>query len=325
MDSTVLGAVRAHAVYTGARLGLFEALAAGPSTPADVARTIGADPVLTWRLLRALASFGLVEARDDRYANNRVSRLLVPGTGYHEGMLFNADPRQLRVWSYLTDSIRGSGSAFEHAYGVPFFEQMGRDRELGGLFDQAMHAWAAPTIAAVVQAWRPPDRATIVDVGGGHGHFLAAVLANAPTCKGVLFDRPQVLADAAPTIAPAAGRVTCVGGSFFDAVPPGGDVYLLANILHDWSDDDCVRILERVGEVLGPDSRVHVVEFIVPPGNPADPGPLVDMMMMALFRDGRERTEAEFRSLAQRAGLEVERVIPTITPAGVVVMRRAAS
>lgn len=324
MDSTVLGAVRAHAVYTGVRLGLFEALATGARTSAEVAAAIGGDPVLTWRLLRALASFGIVDARGDGYAINAVSRLLLPGTGYHEGMLFNADPRQLGVWGLLADSIRGSRSAFELASGVPFFEQLGRDRALGALFDQAMHAWAAPTIAAVVQTWRPPSRATIVDVGGGHGHYLAAVLAKSPDCRGVLFDRPEVLAGAGPTLAPVADRVTTIGGSFFESVPAEGDIYLLANILHDWSDQECVRILQRVRAVLRPESRVHVIELIVPEGSPAHPGPLVDLMMMALFRDGRERTEAEFRALARAAGLDVERVIPTITPSAVVVMRPAA-
>lgn len=319
MDTVMFGSVRAHAVFTSVRLGVFEALAEGPRSPAEVAAAIGTDTTLTWRLLRGLASFGVVEAQGDRYGLNGVSRLLLPGTGYREGILLNAEPSQLRVWGFLPDSLRSPKSAFELAYGAPYFEQLGQDRHLGDLFDQAMLAWSEPTIAAVCQAWLPTPGTTVVDVGGGKGHFLASLLAAVPTCKGILFDRPEVVAGAA--LGDVASRVTRVGGSFFDAVPEGGDTYLLTNILHDWSDADCVTILRRVRAAMRPESRLHVVDIVVPPGNPEHPGPVVDLMMMVLFRDGRERTEAELRGLAAEAGLVVERVIPTITPAGIVVMR----
>ncbi len=186
-----------------------------------------------------------------------------------------------------------------------------------------MQAWAAPTIAAVLQAWTAPAGSVIVDVGGGQGHYLAAILRSAPSCRGVLFDRASVLAEADDTLAPVAARVERRAGDFFEALPEGGDIYLLANILHDWGDADCTRILSRVRAALPPQGRILVVDIVVPPGAPAHPGPLVDLMMMALFREGCERTEAEFRALARSAELEVERVIPTASPAGIVLMRPA--
>ena len=320
LETTVFGGVRAQAIYTGARLGLFEALHAGAATPAEVALRVGAEPHLTWRLLRALASYGVVAAEGEGYRLNAVSRLLLPGTGYAEGIRFNADPRQVAVWTALPDSLRGPGSAFERVHGAPFFQVMGREPELGRLFDQSMRAWAAPTIAAVLQAWRPPAGATLVDVGGGHGHYLAAILGAAPGCRGILVDRPEVLADAQATLAPVADRVRRQPGDFFQAVPEGGDIYLLANILHDWGDADCVRILDRVRAAMAPSARLLVIDIVVPPGNPTHPGPLVDLMMMALFRDGRERTAAELALLAGQARLRVERVIPTASPAGITVL-----
>lgn len=321
LESTLLGSVKANAVYTGTRLGLFDALGQGPRTSGELAVAIHADPTLTWRLLRALTSYGILDADGERYRLNAVSRHLLPGTGYREGIQLNAQPEQLRVWGYLPDSMRSPGSAFEHAHGSPFFDVLSRERQWGSLFDQAMRAWAEPTIAGVIQAWRPPTGATLVDVGGGRGHFLVSLLEASPSCRGILYDLPKVVAEADPTLAPVANRVTVASGSFFEQVPEGGDVYLLANVLHDWSDDDCVRILRRVRERLRPEARVMVVDIVVPPGNPHHPGPLMDITMMLLFRDGRERTEAEFRELARAAGLTVERVIPTATPAGIVVMR----
>lgn len=321
LETTVFGGVRTQAIYAGARLGLFEALSDGAATPAEVAARVGADPHLTWRLLRALASYGVVAAEGPGYRLNAISRLLLPGTGYAEGIHFNADPRQVAVWSALPDALRGGGSAFERVHGAPFFQVLGREPELGRLFDRSMQAWAAPTIAAVLQAWRPPAGATVVDVGGGHGHYLAAILGATPGCRGVLVDRPEVLAGADATLAPVADRVLRVAGDFFAALPDGGDVYLLANILHDWGDADCVRVLERVRAAMGPTARLLVIDIVVPPGNPTHPGPLVDLMMMALFRDGRERTEAELALLAGQAGLRVERVIPTASPAGITVLR----
>lgn len=318
METTVFSAVRANAIYTGARLGVFEALDAGARTPTEVAARTGADATLTWRLLRALTSYGVLDAEADRYRLNAVSRLLLPGTGYAEGIRFNAEPRNATVWASLAESMREGGSAFERVHGAPFFEVLEREPGLGRLFAASMRAWAAPTIEAALQAWRPPEGATVIDVGGGLGHWIGAILERSPSCRGVLFDRAEVIAEA-----PDRPRVEKRAGSFFDAVPEGGDVYLLANILHDWSDADCRRILGRVREAMSERARVVVVDLVVPPGNPEHPGPLVDLMMMVLFRDGRERTEAELAALAADAGLVLERIVPTASPAGLAVLRRA--
>lgn len=323
LELTAFGAVRTHAVYTATRLGVFDALREAPLPTVELAERIGVEARLAARLLRALAGLGVLVRREGLWGLNGVSRLLLDGSGYAEGIRFNADPRQIAVWAALAEAMRGRTSAFERVHGAPFFDKLAAEPALGELFDRSMQAWAAPTVAAVQRAWRPPPGSTIIDVGGGQGHYLAALLAAEPRSRGVLVDRAPVLESAGPTLSAVHDRVRLEPGDFFEAVPSGGDIYLLANILHDWGDDDAARILRRVRAVLPPHGRIVVVDIVVPPGEPAHPGTLVDLMMMALFRDGCERTQAEFAALAASAGLALERCVPTASPASLLFLRAA--
>ena len=159
--------------------------------------------------------------------------------------------------------------------------------------------------------------AQLVDVGGAHGHLLATILARHRKLRGVLYDQPQVVPAAAQSgfVSVAAVRARCEmrDGSFFDDVPAGADSYLMKYILHDWDDEKSHRLLENCRATMAPGGRVLVVDHVIPPGNGANWGKLLDINMLALT-GGRERTREGFRALFAGAGLRLRRIVPTACP-----------
>jgi len=174
-------------------------------------------------------------------------------------------------------------------------------------------------IAPLIAAYDFGPFATIVDVGGGHGRLLAAILGAAPRARGILFDLPQVVAGAPAVLEEqhVADRVRIAEGSFFDAVPDGGDAYVLKNVIHDWPDDEAVHILGNVRKAAATGKNVLLVEGVLPGHNREFSGNWVDLEML-VSADARERTAAEYGELLRRAGFDMTRVVETASPLSVV-------
>ena len=179
-------------------------------------------------------------------------------------------------------------------------------------------------IGPVIAAYDFSQYATIVDVGGGHGRLLSAILEATPAANGVLYDLPEVVAGAPPLLDRygVAHRVRVAEGSFFDSVPGGGDAYVLKNVIHDWSDEESIRILRNVRAAAGLGKTVLLVETVIPEGGGEFLGKITDLEML-LTNDGRERTADEYRSILDRAGFALTRVVPTVSPFSVVEARAA--
>jgi len=175
--------------------------------------------------------------------------------------------------------------------------------------------------AAVARAYPFGRFRRLVDVGGAHGHLLATILARHKKLRGVLYDQPQVVAGAAASgfvTAPAVrDRCEVVGGSFFESVPEGADAYVMKYIIHDWDDEKAMRILRHCRDAMASGGRVLIVDHVIPPGNGADWGKLLDINMLVI-PGGMERTREEFRDLLDRAGLKLARIVPTRCPLSVV-------
>jgi hypothetical protein len=171
--------------------------------------------------------------------------------------------------------------------------------------------------AAIARAYPFGQFAQLVDVGGAHGHLLATILRRHRTVEGILYDQPQVVtaASASGFIAAADVRRRCrtVGGDFFASAPAGADGYIMKYIIHDWDDDKSLRILRNCRAAMAPGGRVLVVDHVIPPGNGANWGKLLDINMM-VSPGGQERTREEFRDLFARAGLRLARIVPTASP-----------
>jgi hypothetical protein len=302
----VFGYADSHVLYAAVRLGIPDALSGGPVPVEKLAREVDCDPDRLTRLVRALAVLGVV----DEAASGEVS-LTTLGlplcTGHPESLrsavLLGGDPAMGRAWASLADAVRHGGSAFAHAHGRPLFEHLADDPPLTDVFNTAMGNGTGRVAAELARTYDLPAAGVVVDVGGGNGTLLAAVLAAAPGVHGVLFDSAAGAAGAAETLRRVA-RPECWSirhGDFFATVPQG-DLMLLKGILHDWDDRQCVDILRNCRRSITPDGRLLVLEPVLPPRpGPSAAAVVLSDIAMLVQTGGRERTAAAFRDLLRAA------------------------
>lgn len=315
----VAGIGRTVALHVVAKHRIADLLAGGKKTKDELAAATGLRADLLERLLSSLVAAGIFEVdRAGRYSNNRVSNVLRESS---EGSLramaeYFGDKLNVLPWAEVGDTLlsahAGGGWPFEKVYGSNVWDYFAKAEDKGKLFGQAMAeltAIDAPTLAAGYDFGR---FARICDVAGGRGMLLSAILARHRTPHGVLFDEAHVLADVAELLRARglAARVDCVAGSFFEKVPPGCDAYVLKDILHDWDDARCVRILGNVRSAMSstPNARVLVCELPIDHTRPEYPAPISDLQMLVVCAGGRQRSIEEFRSLFASANLRLETV-----------------
>jgi ubiquinone/menaquinone biosynthesis C-methylase UbiE len=200
------------------------------------------------------------------------------------------------------------------------FEYMKTRPQEATWFNEMMIAFHGSEPPAVAAAYDFSSLGTLVDVGGGTGNLLTTILQANPQLRGVLYDLSHVAAQARELIASRglADRCTVNEGSFFDALPEGGDAYMLSHIIHDWDEASCIKILTNCRRAMKPGGRLLLVEMVIPPGNDFHPGKLSDMIMLAFTPGGCERTAKEYDTLFAKAGLKLTRVVPTASPVSVV-------
>jgi hypothetical protein len=308
------GYQRSQALAVAAELGIADLVGFGSRSAADLASATATDPAGLYRLLRALASIGVFhEDEHGCFALTAMGELLRrdhPQSIDPVVRMFCAD-YQWRAWGELGYSVRTGGNAAVHALGMDVWEYRRRDPRDGVVFDAAMRTMAASYAAGILGAYDFGRHAVIADVGGGTGTLLAAILQAHPAVGGILAEQPQVLHEAPPVFA-AAGvedRVRLVECDFFTAVPRGADVYLLLRVLHDWGDEDAVRILRRVREAMDVSARPLVVDAVVGPPNEDALTKFLDLMML-VSAGGRERTADEWIAVLAAAGFRLESVVP---------------
>lgn len=305
----------AHLVVVAAQLGVADLLASRPLSVADLAEATGADPQSLYRLLRTLASRGIFREHEGKqFALTPLADPLRKDApdSVRAQALFSGSEEYLRSWASLSHSVLTGEPAFEHVYGKPYFEYLAEHPALGRIFDDVMTRASTDEGAAIAEAHDFSRFRTVVDVGGGQGALLAAILDRYPRLSGVLFDLPDVIGNALGAIDRhvASGRVVKVAGSFFDDLLPRGDAYLLKWIVHDWADEEAVHVLTNCRSALAPGGRVLLVEFVMPQGAAAADMTRLDTTML-VFTGSRERTESEYAELLRRAGLKLLKTQPT--------------
>ena len=302
-------------VHAAVKLRLPDLVAEGVNRPADIAQRVGAPEGTIYRLLRALVSVGLFDMNADGHvALNGRSRLLrADGPGsLRNTALFYGDPRILESYALLSEVVRAGRSAFALQYGRTFYDYIAEDPALGPTFHSMMTDFTAQELSAVVDAYDFSQARRVVDVGGGHGGLVTVLLKIYPSLSGIVFDLTKPTHDTLAEVhnAQLHDRIAFEAGDFFQGVPQGGDVYLLKSIIHNWQDEDAIRILRSISAAMPPSSRLLVVERVIPQGNAASEAKLFDINMM-VTAGGLERTEAEHEQLLASAGLSLARVIPT--------------
>ncbi len=311
-----------HIVHVAAKLSLADHLAKGPRRADELAGPTGTHAPSLYRLMRTLAHFGiLTEEADHRFALTQVGEALKTGApgAARATILTMASEMFTTGFGQLLYSVQTGKSGFEKSLGMPIFDWLGKNPEMASLFSETMVGFHGAEPAAVAAAYDFSGLKTIVDVGGATGNLLTTVLGHAPGARGVLYDLPHVVRDAAVLIQARglADRVTIEAGSFFERVPSGGDAYLLSHVIHDWSEDQCLTILGHCRRAMNPAGRLLLIEMVLPPGNAPHPGKVLDIMML-VGPGGRERTEEEYGALLAKAGLRLARVVPTESAVSVV-------
>lgn len=316
----------AGALQVVVRLGIPARIADGALTAGELATATGVQEEALYRVLRALASVGLFEeTAPRRFKLTEAGQALrpdVPGN-MHDMALWVTSPFHFRVYAEMMHSVRTGQPAAEKVIGMPVFEYFPRDPELSEIFNNAMTTFSNQVIPAALEAYDFSGIDLLVDVAGGHGAVLGAILQKYPKMRGVLLDLEHVIAGAGQRIAAAdlSDRIQTEVGNFFTKVTPGADAYIMKHIIHDWDDDRALRILENIRRAMGAKrGRVILLESVIPPGNTPDLGKIIDLEML-MMPGGKERTAEEFEKLFARAGFELTKVVPTRSPLSVIEAR----
>lgn len=308
--AAVLGFFQSRAIAAAAELGLADLLAERPLHVDTLAERTGTHSPSLFRMMRALETAGIFTQISPRvFANTPASDCLrtnVPGSlRAPMRSIMSPGGGEYDAWAGFVHSLRTGESAFDRLYGYSFWEFLKRNPEKRAVYNESQQSASAPSVAAIAGGYDWSRFSVIADIGGGTGILLAAILDAHPSCRGILFDLPEVIAKAVPH-----ARAERVGGSFFESVPPGADAYLLKTVIHDFPDPQATAILGNIRKVIQPGGRLALVERVITDSPESTPGKWADLHMLVLLA-GAERTIPEYGELFGKSGFELLETIPT--------------
>ena len=311
----------ARCIYVLAKLGIADLITEEPKTADDLAAATGTHGPSLFRVLRALASVGVITQDDrERFGATPLSDTLrdVPGS-IRAFAMTELGEEHYPAWGELLHSVHTGGIAFDHAFGENCWEFFARHPENAKIFNDAMSGMTAQANHALHAVYEFAGIEKIMDVGGGHGGLITSILEKNPGMTGILFDSPQVIEGAKAKVEASAiaDRCELVGGDFFQSVPAGADAIILKWIIHDWNDQQSVSILKNCHSALPENGKLILVEAVVPSTSEPHFSKFIDLNMLVMT-GGRERTEAEFRQLYQDSGFKLTRIVPTESPFSVI-------
>jgi hypothetical protein len=305
---------KARALYAATQLKLPDLIADGERSAIELSRATGTHASSLLRLLRALASCGIVtEMQQSRFRLTQVGSALrtgAPGAA-RSTVLTLAGDWQWKAWDNFLYSLQTGQPAVLKALGKGLFDYLAANPEDGARFNEAMVGMHGADGAAVVKAYDFSLLETIVDLGGGTGTLLATILRSNPSLRGTLFERAETLPEARRLIETRGLTERCevVAGNFFEEVPAGRDAYILAHVLHDWVDEQAVVLLRNCRRAMPKHARLLIVEAVLPPGDTPHPGKLMDLLMLTVT-GGMERSADAFAAILREAEFQLTRVIP---------------
>ncbi len=316
------GMVLPRCVYVVAKLGVADLLAKGPREVEDLARETGSNANALFRVMCTLESMGVFEREGERRFRNaslgEALRSDVPGSA-RPWVLFAGSAWMWDLFGRMPGVVKSGVNVFDDQFKTPMFEWVGAHPEAAQDFNNGMTAMSDVTSAMVVQALDFSGVRSVVDLGGGVGMLLSAILRANPGLKGALFEQPQVIEGARAkgllSEFEQEGRCQFIAGDVFKKHPEGMDAYLMKWILHDWNDEQVKQILSTTRAAAGaPGKKLFIVELVVDSDPQKALVPRVYDMAMMVMQEGRERSEPEFRGLLKAAGFELKRVVPTLSP-----------
>lgn len=293
-------------------LGVGDALGDGSATTAELATVLQADADSLRRLLRVAESLDLVRRRGAAYRLTRRGRGLRTDAEFTivPWMRYVREPVLQAAWSGLAESVRTGRPAFPLVHGRSTWDWFAENPDIGANFDRTMQSLADFNGSELAALGEWPAGGTVCDLAGGVGTLLSHILATDASLRGILVDQPHVLEAAGAFLSSrgVADRVRTVAGDFFARLDVTADVFVMKDVLHDWDDESCARILATVAGVMRPGNRLVLVEILQDPDRAHPLVPMVDLTMMTQTDGGRQRSEPEFDALLATAGLRRTRV-----------------
>ena len=303
-----------QAIYVAAKLGIADLLIDGPQSCTTLAAVTRSHEASLFRVMRALASAGIFSHLEDgRFALSPLAEGLqsaVPAS--LSDAVITLGEIHYQACGALLHSVQTGDPAFNKVFGASLFDYLGQHPDAAGSFNRGMTNLASMLAYAVVFAYDFTGISSVVDVGGGEGRFLEKILEFYPGMRGTIFDSAVPVKCTERTNLTGT-RCSHVWGNFFDCVPTGADAYFLCGVLHDWDDDQAIKILKNCRQAMPKTSKLLLLEMVVPSTDAADFSKLLDLNMLVM-NGGRERTSAEFSALLGRVGYRMTRIIPTAAP-----------
>jgi SAM-dependent methyltransferase len=293
--------------------GVIAAFGRDERSPSDVAAATGTHVGTLERVVRALESRGVFErGASARFRLTDIGRRFLPDEPGNLSGFASFRSWELHAWAEATFTLQTGRPAFPHHFGRQYWNWLADHPAVASKFNAGMRQRTAALLDVALPRFEWPARGTVVDVGGGNGQLLARVLVGRSALRGIVFDLPQGVTEALPLLEAAgvANRVDVVAGNFFEAIPTGHDLYILASVLHDWDDTQAACILECCRRAMPPSGRLLLFESVLATGAEADLGKLVDLHMLVLF-GGRERSREQWQALLAGAGFAIHRIVPT--------------
>jgi SAM-dependent methyltransferase len=305
-------------VYIAAKLGLADQLKDGPKSAEELAQATSTHAPSLYRVMRALAGAGVLhEDEEKRFALTPLGATLRSDVPFSLRALATSELGEVHYpsWGALLHTVKTGERGFDHVFGTDCWDYFGKHPEYAQIFNQSMTEVTRIIEPAITKAYDFSGFAKIVDVGGGHGSLITSILKKSPQSKGVIMDAPQVVSSAGKRIEAEGLQERCeaVAGNFFEAVPEGGDAYVMKHIIHDWDDAEAIAILKNCRKAIKEGGKLLLVEAVIPGRNEPSMAVFGDLVMM-LIPGGRERTAEEFAALFEAAGFRLERIIPTESP-----------
>ncbi|MEI7980865.1 MAG: methyltransferase [Bacteroidota bacterium] len=305
-------------LYVAAKLNVAEHLKESPLSAQELALRTNTHARSLSRIMRALTGQGIFKVnRDNKYEINGMAKGLLDEPGSLRFMLLHhLGPVNWNLMSHLEYAVRTGEDAFADKYGKGIYEYLQDHQEESGLFDRSMSNLSDLGLAPILNAYDFSHFKTIADIGGGEGFLIANIVKENPSAIGILYDLPETVAQA-PRMLERYGvrdRVSIISGNFFEEVPAGAGLYLMKNIIHNWSDSQCIDLLKNVNRAMTENARMVIIEMIVSEDNRQELAKLLDIQMLVTLTGGKERTRKEFINLLESSGFKLTRIVKTIAP-----------
>lgn len=313
MMQMAMGFIVSQSLAVAARLRLADLLKDGAKTSAELAELTATHEPSLYRLLRALASLGVLRKTDGKFSNTALGDCLRSDhpASMRAALHMMGDPEHWNSHGNLQQSVKTGEIAFDYTFGMPVFPYFAQNPAAAKVFDESMTSFSAAVAEAVSSAYDFSEAKTIADIAGGRGILLAKVLQKNPQAKGVLFEQSHVLESNILEAEGVANRSAAVSGDFFEEIPVVADVYLMKFIIHDWNDEQSIRILSNLAKSAPKGSKVLLVETVVEDDDNAPSlSKIMDLNMLAMT-GGKERTPSEYAALFEKTGFRLEKVYPT--------------